>query len=114
LLTHPNHYIQTVAQITSRGSHFRGRIKTKIRPHVKTMYGFSSSGKPSAIEKNVKLARELKKEFAFYYAVRLSIYTHISPNDSKLETHCNWKQGVLPPSDYPASCQRYVVLQQEG
>jgi hypothetical protein len=59
-------------KITSRSSHFRGRIKTKVQPLVKSMYGFSAFDKPRSIDHNIRLARELKDKFSFVYAVCFS------------------------------------------
>jgi hypothetical protein len=59
-------------KITSRSSHFRGRIKTKVQPLVKSMYGFSTFGKPRSIDHNIRLAWELKDKFSFVYAVCFS------------------------------------------
>jgi hypothetical protein len=61
-----------LSQITSRSSHFRGRVKSKVQPHIKNMYGFCSVSKPRAVENNVRLVRKLKEKFTFVYAVRFS------------------------------------------
>lgn len=62
---------EIIKLITSRGSHFRGQVKTKVSHHFKGMYGFVASTDRNIIEKNVTLSRDLKKKFAFTYAERL-------------------------------------------
>ncbi|KAG1904904.1 uncharacterized protein F5891DRAFT_976496 [Suillus fuscotomentosus] len=59
--------------ITLRGSYLHGKVKTKVRPYVADEYGFETSTKQSVINRNIMLAQELKKDFAF---------TH-SPNGNK-------------------------------
>ena len=82
-------------KITSRSSHFRGRVKTKVQPLVKTMYGFAGNSKSTSIDYNIKLARELKNAFGFVYAVRLSsLFTYIylqvdARNVGRMETEAS-------------------------
>jgi hypothetical protein len=52
-----------------RTSHFRGRLKSKVQPHVKNMYGFVGTDKPKDIQSNINLVNELKYEFNFIYKV---------------------------------------------
>ncbi|KAG1720165.1 uncharacterized protein EDB91DRAFT_1088936 [Suillus paluster] len=58
---------EILKMITLRGSHLRGEVKTKVRPYVADEYGFEMSTKQSVIDRNIMLARELKKDFAFVY-----------------------------------------------
>ena len=63
-------------KITARSSHFRGRIKTKVQPLVKAMYGFIANSKEK--EYNKALAGELKDGYNFIYAVGcLSFFAYI-------------------------------------
>jgi Domain of unknown function (DUF6532) len=66
-------------KITIRSSHFRGRVKTKVEPLVKTMYAFipNSKQRNGNANYNIELARELKDKFGFVYAVCLSFIIHI-------------------------------------
>ncbi|KAJ8587604.1 hypothetical protein M405DRAFT_741583 [Rhizopogon salebrosus TDB-379] len=61
---------ELIKMITSRGSHLCGEVKTKIRPYVADEYGFETSTKQSVIDRNIMLARELKRDFAFVYKTR--------------------------------------------
>jgi hypothetical protein len=64
----------TSLKITDRGSHFRGQMKSKVQPLVKSLYGFTALGtKPKSINNNIRLARELKDKFSFVYAVSFSL-----------------------------------------
>ncbi|KAH9972696.1 hypothetical protein BJV77DRAFT_1131087 [Russula vinacea] len=54
----------------SRSSHLRGRVKSKIQPHIKNLYGFHPVSRPRAVEHNIRLARKLKEKFTFLYAER--------------------------------------------
>ncbi|KAG1734398.1 uncharacterized protein EDB91DRAFT_1084058 [Suillus paluster] len=56
---------EILKMITSQGSHLHGKVKTKVRPYVADEYGFETSTKQSVIDRNIMLARELKKDFAF-------------------------------------------------
>jgi len=78
-------------KITNRGSHFRGRIKTKVQPLVKSMYGFAAVSKPKAVDHNVKLARALKDKFGFIYAVRVSLLFVLFTHAFMLETSGRWQ-----------------------
>jgi hypothetical protein len=66
-----------LSQITSCSSHLRGRVKSKIQPHIKNLYGFYPVSRPRAVEHNVRLARKLKAKFAFVYAVCFFIFAYI-------------------------------------
>ncbi|KAJ7092927.1 hypothetical protein B0H15DRAFT_165265 [Mycena belliarum] len=65
--------------ITSRGSHLRGELKTKMRALVELMYGFSSGENKKTIARNRKLAEELKENLTFTFKdieARKGIYRH--------------------------------------
>ena len=57
-------------QITCRGSHLRGEIKTKVKPLVASMYGFDVPTNETIRACNRKLVEELKEEYSFLYKVR--------------------------------------------
>jgi hypothetical protein len=57
-------------QITCRGSHLCGEIKTKVKPLVASMYGFEVPTNKTIRARNRKLVEELKEEYAFLYKVR--------------------------------------------
>jgi hypothetical protein len=57
-------------QITCRGSHLRGEIKTKVKPLVASMYGFEVPTNETIRARNRKLVEELKEEYTFLYKVR--------------------------------------------
>jgi hypothetical protein len=56
-------------QITCRGSHLRGEIKTKVKPLVASMYGFEVPTNETIRARNRKLVEELKDGYAFLYKV---------------------------------------------
>jgi hypothetical protein len=57
-------------QITCRGSHLRGEIKTKVKPLIASMYGFEVPTNETIRARNRKLVEELKEEYTFLYKVR--------------------------------------------
>jgi hypothetical protein len=65
-----------VYQLTSRGTHLRGVIKTKARALVESTYGFEVSG-DDAVEENRKKVERLKDGFGFVYRVRTFLYLSI-------------------------------------
>lgn len=56
-------------QITCRGSHLRGEIKTKVKPLVASMYGFEVPTNETIHARNRKLVEELKEQYTFLYKV---------------------------------------------
>ena len=65
-----------VHQLTGRGTHLRGVIKTKARALVESTYGFEVSG-DDAVEENRKKVERLKDGFGFVYRVRTFAYLSI-------------------------------------
>ncbi|KAJ7086938.1 hypothetical protein C8R44DRAFT_650372 [Mycena epipterygia] len=53
--------------ITSRGSHLRGELKTKMKSMVELIYGFKSGENKKNIARNRQLAEELKDELTFTF-----------------------------------------------
>ena len=64
---------QVLLQLTCRGTHLRGVIKTKARALVESTYGFEVSG-DNAIEENRKKVETLKEALGFVYRVRTFLY----------------------------------------
>ena len=60
-------------QITCRGSHLRGEIKTMVNPLVASMYGFEVPTNKTIRARNRKLVEELKEEYSFLYKVRYAM-----------------------------------------
>ncbi|KIM88272.1 hypothetical protein PILCRDRAFT_62582, partial [Piloderma croceum F 1598] len=58
---------ELVKMITSRGSHVRGELKTKVRPIIEH-YGFESGQHKRTIKRNRELAEELKEGYNFVYS----------------------------------------------
>jgi len=60
-------------QITSRGSHVRGELKTKVRPIIES-YGFESGQHKRTIKSNRELAEDLKEGYKFVYQVYIYLF----------------------------------------
>jgi len=65
-----------ICQLTGRGTHLCGVIKTKARALVESTYGFEVSG-DDAVEENCKKVERLKDGFGFVYRVRTFEYLSI-------------------------------------
>lgn len=104
-----------LSQITSRSSHLRGRVKSKIQPHIKNLYGFHPVSRPRAVEHNIRLARKLKEKFTFLYAVRsLFLLIYLLNTFVLLGTRRRRQQRPLRAPDHSANNQRCMVQWQEG
>jgi hypothetical protein len=57
-----------ILQITSRASHVRGELKTKVQLIIEH-YGFESGQHKQTIKRNRELAEELKEGYNFVYSV---------------------------------------------
>ncbi|KAG1906492.1 uncharacterized protein F5891DRAFT_931848, partial [Suillus fuscotomentosus] len=93
LQTHVAYDAEIIKMITSQGSHFRGEVKSKVRPYVADEYGFETSTKQSVIDRNVMLTRELKKDFGFVYKVMY--YQTRTPDGNKGLYHAKIIQKVV-------------------
>lgn len=56
-------------QISSRGPHLRGELKTKVRAFSEVMYGFKTGNNKKTIAFNRKRAEELKEGSRFAFKV---------------------------------------------
>ncbi|KII83544.1 hypothetical protein PLICRDRAFT_119293 [Plicaturopsis crispa FD-325 SS-3] len=73
------------SEITARGSHMRGALKTIARALVETTYGFESSDKPRTIERNRKLVLTLKEGSAFVFRKRgATVEDHVGLYENKI------------------------------
>lgn len=76
-------------QITNRGSHVRGELKTKLRPLVEVGYGFESGENKKIISRNRQLYEDLKEGNGFIYRVcnldtlRSYLLTNWTPEDQR-------------------------------
>ncbi|KAJ7690981.1 hypothetical protein B0H17DRAFT_1063845 [Mycena rosella] len=65
--------------ITNRGSHFRGELKTKVKPLVELMYNFKSGQNKKTIGGNRQRGEDLKSNLTFTFkdiTERKGIYRH--------------------------------------
>ncbi|KAJ7877811.1 hypothetical protein B0H13DRAFT_2346888 [Mycena leptocephala] len=53
--------------ITTRGSHLRGELKTKMKPTVELIYGFKTGQNKKTIAHNRQLAEQLKEDLTFTF-----------------------------------------------
>src|ERR1700677_2911787 len=100
-------------QITCRGSHLRGQVIMKIRPHVADEYRFESSMKQSVIERNIALSRELKKDFSFLYKASTLQFTCLLADMYTSETQRGRQQNYLWCQNHPERHQCHLVPRQE-
>ncbi|KAI6035752.1 hypothetical protein EDC04DRAFT_2604842 [Pisolithus marmoratus] len=102
--------------ITSHGSQVHGKLKTKLCPLVKVVFGFHSSQSKSIIKKNHLLAEALKEgtNFAFKHMVPME-EDHHSPTHTGTCTHskiecCIDKWATGKQGDIPFTTQEYHLV----
>jgi hypothetical protein len=82
----------TYVQITNRGSHLRGELKTKMKPTVELIYGFKTGQNKKTIAHNRQLAEQLKEDLTFTFKVRIFSWpsirsTHSLPGHHESQGH---------------------------
>ncbi|KAJ7076595.1 hypothetical protein B0H15DRAFT_934291 [Mycena belliarum] len=71
--------ISIIDRITNRGSHFRGELKTKVKPLAELLYGFKIGQNKKILAENRQRAEELKDNLTFTFKDikgRKGIYRH--------------------------------------
>jgi hypothetical protein len=100
------------SKITLQTSHFRGRLKSKVQPHIQNAYGFVVPDTPKTLQDNITLVNVLKDNYHFTYRVRFFVSFHFTY--IRIDIQHEGQNRPLRTPDYPADCQRHVVQQQEG